>query len=154
MTTDKKMNLPWVAESLGPIAGKPQFQKNFYAREVRAVGQALEARHVFSLNLELKGGPLRRTRQGNRCRLRAVVVFRFHSRLRLGSWIGFHRRPSPVDLRDRPTHRRTSKNLIQRAARIGARRPESRSLRLGTETTRGRLVSGLSARNDPYRNIG
>lgn len=108
---------------------------------------------VFS-ELGIEGRPLRRTRQGNRCRLRAVVVFRFHSRLRLGSWIGFHRRPSPVDLRDRPTHRRTSKNLIQRAARIGARRPESRSLRLGTETTRGRLVSGLSARNDPYRNIG
>ena len=56
MTADNKMKLPRVAELPGPIAGKPQFQKNSYARELRAVGQALEARHVFSLDLELNGG--------------------------------------------------------------------------------------------------
>jgi hypothetical protein len=56
MTADNKMKLPRVAELPGPIAGKPQFQKNSYARELRAVGQALEARDVFSLDLELKGG--------------------------------------------------------------------------------------------------
>src|SRR5215813_11665373 len=98
MTADNKINLPGIAEFSDPIPKKPQFQKNSYARELRAVGQALEERHVFSLDLELKGRHLRRTRQGNRCRLCAVFVFRFHSRLRLGSWIGSHRRPSPVDL--------------------------------------------------------
>ena len=56
MTADNEMNLQWVAESPDPIAGTPQFQKNSYARELRAVGQALEAQHVFSLDLELKGG--------------------------------------------------------------------------------------------------
>lgn len=50
------MNLPWVAESLGPIAGKPQFQKNFYAREVRTVGQALDTACVFS-ELGIEGRP-------------------------------------------------------------------------------------------------
>jgi len=56
MTADNKMNFPRVAESPDPIAGKPQLQENSYARELRAVGQALEARHVFSLDLELRGG--------------------------------------------------------------------------------------------------
>gem|GEM_PF-445344 len=56
MTADTKMNLPQGAESPDPTPGKPQFQKNSYARELRAVGQALEAQHVFSLDLELKGG--------------------------------------------------------------------------------------------------
>lgn len=31
-------------------------QKSSYARDLRALGQALEAEHVFSLDLELKGG--------------------------------------------------------------------------------------------------
>ena len=56
MTADNKMNLPGIAEFSDPIPKKPQFQKNSYARELRAVGQALEERHVFSLDLELKGG--------------------------------------------------------------------------------------------------
>jgi hypothetical protein len=33
-----------------------QLQKTSYPRELRAVGQALEARHVVSVDLELKGG--------------------------------------------------------------------------------------------------
>ena len=56
MTVDNKMKLPRAAESFDPIAGKTQLQKNSYARELRAVGQALEAQHVFSLDLELNGG--------------------------------------------------------------------------------------------------
>src|SRR4029453_15173557 len=85
MTVDNKMKLPRAAESFDPIAGKKQFKKNFYSRDfLRWIGN--------------ERGPLRCTRQGNRCRLRAVVVLRFHSRLRLGSWIGSHRQPSPVDL--------------------------------------------------------
>lgn len=56
MTVDNKMKLPRAAESFDQIAGKTYFQKNSYARELRAVGQALEAQHVFSLDLELKGG--------------------------------------------------------------------------------------------------
>jgi hypothetical protein len=56
MTVDNKMKLPRAAESFDQIAGKTHFQKTSYARELRAVGQALEAQHVFSLDLELKGG--------------------------------------------------------------------------------------------------
>src|SRR5262245_15781258 len=56
MTADNKMKLPRAAESFDPIAEKTQFQKNSYARELRAVGQALEEQHVFSLDLELNGG--------------------------------------------------------------------------------------------------
>ena len=56
MTADNKINLPGIAEFSDPIPKKPQFQKNSYARELRAVGQALEERHVFSLDLELKRG--------------------------------------------------------------------------------------------------
>src|SRR5262245_34790347 len=56
MRPDNKMKLPGVAEFPDPIAGKQKFHKNSYARELRAVGQALEERHVFSLDLELKGG--------------------------------------------------------------------------------------------------
>src|SRR5262245_22983569 len=51
MTIDNRMNLPGIAEFSEPVPGKPQFQKNSYARELRAVGQALEERHVFSLDL-------------------------------------------------------------------------------------------------------
>ena len=36
--------------------GQSQLHKTSYARELRAVGQALEARHVVSLDLELRGG--------------------------------------------------------------------------------------------------
>src|SRR5262249_24708954 len=56
MTADNKINLPGIAEFSDPIPKKRQFQKNSYARELRAVGQALEERHVFSLDLELKRG--------------------------------------------------------------------------------------------------
>src|SRR5262245_65447240 len=56
MRPANKINLSQAAEFPDPIAGKPQLQKNGYARELRAVGQALEARHVFSLDLELRGG--------------------------------------------------------------------------------------------------
>src|SRR5262245_12446086 len=56
MTADNKMNLPGITEFSDPVPEKPEFQKNSYARELRAVGQALEAQHVFSLELELNGG--------------------------------------------------------------------------------------------------
>ena len=56
MTADNKINLPGKAEFSDPIPKKPQFQKNSYARQLRVVGQALEERHVFSLDLELKRG--------------------------------------------------------------------------------------------------
>jgi len=56
MTSDNKMNLAGIAGFSDPVPEKPEFQKNSYARQLRAVGQALEERHVFSLDLELKGG--------------------------------------------------------------------------------------------------
>ena len=56
MTADNKINLPGITEFSDPIPKKPEFQKNSYARHLRAMGQALEDRHVFSLDLELKGG--------------------------------------------------------------------------------------------------
>ena len=56
MTADNKINLPGITKFSDPIPKKPQFQKNSSARQLRTVGQALEERHVFSLDLELKGG--------------------------------------------------------------------------------------------------
>jgi hypothetical protein len=56
MTIDNDMKLPGATQSFDPTGEKTKLQKNSYARELRAVGQALEARHVFSLDLELKGG--------------------------------------------------------------------------------------------------
>ena len=50
------MKLPAEPEFDQQLGEKAQFQKISYARELRAVGQALEAHHVFSLDLELKGG--------------------------------------------------------------------------------------------------
>jgi hypothetical protein len=51
------MNKPeGAAESHGQTDARSQLQKASYARELRAVGQALEARHVVSLDLEMKGG--------------------------------------------------------------------------------------------------
>ena len=44
------------AEFYDQTKNQSQLQKTSYARELRAVGQALEARHVVSLDLELKGG--------------------------------------------------------------------------------------------------
>jgi hypothetical protein len=38
------------------IGATAKRQKALYARELRAVGQALESRHVYSLDLELEGG--------------------------------------------------------------------------------------------------
>src|SRR5262249_28307656 len=52
---ENKINLPGITEFSDPITEKPEFQKNSYARQLRAMGQALEERHVFSLDLELKG---------------------------------------------------------------------------------------------------
>jgi hypothetical protein len=56
MKTDSKMTLPAEPEFDRQTAENPQPHKTSYARELRAVGQALEAQHVFSLDLELKGG--------------------------------------------------------------------------------------------------
>jgi hypothetical protein len=56
MTLNNKMKFPAEPEFDQQTGEKGQFQKNSYARELRAVGQALEAQHVFSLDLELKGG--------------------------------------------------------------------------------------------------
>jgi hypothetical protein len=57
MTTDNKMKPPpGTAEFFEQIAENNQSQKTSYARELRAVGQALEAQGVFDLDLELKGG--------------------------------------------------------------------------------------------------
>jgi hypothetical protein len=56
MTLNNKMKLPAEPEFDQQLGEKAQFQKISYARELRAVGQALEAQHVFSLDLELKGG--------------------------------------------------------------------------------------------------
>ena len=56
MTLNNKMKLPAEPGFDQQPGEKAQFQKISYARELRAVGQALEAQHVFSLDLELKGG--------------------------------------------------------------------------------------------------
>ena len=50
------MKLPAESEFDQQTEENTQSRKNSYARELRAVGQALEAQHVFSLDLELKGG--------------------------------------------------------------------------------------------------
>ena len=52
---DNKMKRPeTAAEFHDHTKNQSQLQKTSYARELRAVGQALEARHVVSLDLELK----------------------------------------------------------------------------------------------------
>ena len=56
MTLHNKMKLPPEPEFEQRIENSALSHKNTYARELRAVGQALEAQHVFSLDLELKGG--------------------------------------------------------------------------------------------------
>ena len=56
MALNNKIKLPAEPEFDQQPGEKAQFQKISYARELRAVGQALEAQHVFSLDLELKGG--------------------------------------------------------------------------------------------------
>ena len=56
MTLNNKMKLPAESELDQQTEENAQSHKNSYARELRAVGQALEAQHVFSLDLELKGG--------------------------------------------------------------------------------------------------
>jgi hypothetical protein len=57
MTVDNKLKL---AKETVEFRDRPdrqvQFHRTSYARDLRAVGQALEARHVFSLDLELEGG--------------------------------------------------------------------------------------------------
>jgi hypothetical protein len=58
MTLNNKMKLPAEPEFDQQLGEKAQFQKISYAREPRAVGQALEAQHVFSLDLELKGASI------------------------------------------------------------------------------------------------
>ena len=57
MTIDSKLKLPdGVAEFPDQRVETAQLQKTSYARDLRAVGQALEAQGVFDLDLELKGG--------------------------------------------------------------------------------------------------
>ena len=56
MTIDDKIKLPAEPQFDKLTGEKAQFQKISYARELRAVGQALEAQHVSSLDLELKDG--------------------------------------------------------------------------------------------------
>jgi hypothetical protein len=56
MTLNNKLKLPAEPEFDQQAGEKAQFQKISYARELRAVGQALEAQHVSSLDLELKDG--------------------------------------------------------------------------------------------------
>ena len=54
MTLNNELKLPAEPEFDRQTAENPQSHKNSYA--LRAVGQALEAQHVFSLDLELEGG--------------------------------------------------------------------------------------------------
>lgn len=56
MTIDDKIKLPAEPQFDKQSGETSQCQRISYARELRAVGQALEAQHVFSLDLELKGG--------------------------------------------------------------------------------------------------
>jgi hypothetical protein len=56
MANDKMKRPEGVAEFHEETKNQSHFQRASYARELRAVGQALEARHVVSLDLELKGG--------------------------------------------------------------------------------------------------
>jgi len=56
MTNDKMKRPEEAAQFHDQTKNQSQLQKTSYARELRAVGQALEARHVVSLDLELKGG--------------------------------------------------------------------------------------------------
>jgi hypothetical protein len=57
MTADKKLKLPKGGVEFPERTDKQaEFHTTSYARDLRAVGQALEARHVFSLDLELEGG--------------------------------------------------------------------------------------------------
>lgn len=56
MTLHNKMKLPPEPEFDRRIENTALSHKNSYARELRAVGQALEAQHVSSLDLELKDG--------------------------------------------------------------------------------------------------
>jgi hypothetical protein len=56
MTNDKIKKPERAAEFHDQTNSHSQLHKASYARELRAVGQALEARHVVSLDLELKGG--------------------------------------------------------------------------------------------------
>jgi hypothetical protein len=56
MTNDKMKRPEGAEEFHDRTENQPQLQKASYARELRAVGQALEARHIVSLDLELKGG--------------------------------------------------------------------------------------------------
>jgi hypothetical protein len=54
---DNKMKRPETpAEFDDHTKNQSQLQKTSYARELRAVGQALEAQHIVSLDLELRGG--------------------------------------------------------------------------------------------------
>jgi hypothetical protein len=56
MTNDNTERPEGAAEYHEQAKDQPLPQKTSYARELRAVGQALEARHIVSLDLELKGG--------------------------------------------------------------------------------------------------
>jgi hypothetical protein len=56
MTNDKIKKPKGAAEFHDQTNSHSRLHKASYARELRAIGQALEARHVVSLELELKGG--------------------------------------------------------------------------------------------------
>jgi hypothetical protein len=56
MTNNKMKTSERAPESHDQTKDEAHLQKTSYARELRAVGQALEARHVVALDLELKGG--------------------------------------------------------------------------------------------------
>ena len=119
MTADNEMNLQRVAESPDPIAGTHSFRKTLRSR-APGVGQALEARHVFSLDLELKGG-LYVVRGKVSAADYAQSSFSgfiqdFVSGVDRFSRAVLARRPTKSIC---PTNRRTSKNLTQ-IARIGA----------------------------------
>jgi hypothetical protein len=155
MTADNKMKLPRVAELPGPIAGKPQFQKNSYARELRAVGQALEARHVVSLDLELKGGVyiVRGTVTASDYAQSSLSAFVQDFISGVGSvFTGASRRSHyEIDLSYNPQE---VENLdLQGREQAAQCRPEPRPVRFSAEVARRRLVSGLPAENRSYRNI-
>jgi hypothetical protein len=116
------MNKPeGAAESHGQTDARSQLQKASYARELRAVGQALEARHVVSLDLEMKGGlyvvrggSLLPTTRNRRCR----------PSFKISSLESDPFSPAPRAARSTKstclTTCRTSRNLICRAVNTGA----------------------------------
>jgi hypothetical protein len=154
MTKDKMIRPEGAAEFHDQTKNQSQSQKSYYARELRAVGQALEAQHVVSLDLELKGGLYV---------VRGKVTASDYAQSSLSAFvqdfvsgvsciftgassrslyeIGLSYNPQDVEKLD----------LQGRKHRRKADRTPT--LRLGAKATQGRLVSRLSVGNHPYRNI-